>query len=886
MNKLAEGFHARASYYLTLGQYDKAVDAYKQCTELPNVWRSLALAYADIDDLENSIDAFENAVESGDVKSIPWLVELLNEHHPSDPRLSKYRKQIEEGLSAGDIDYIFSVGNIQMAAGEYANAIEIWSNYINQEHWIINRNIASVLLTRYAQLGHLIPPPLGPIASEDDAINFLLQVNEKSFKEGNPLGLIEIGLTYLRAPDIEQFANFKPLDFYEEFMRFAKSGHGESLLLALYFANSFPTEIQNDSELIRELSEFGMADFPELVGYKEAAHKVMAQVGAAYSTVNTSKTVDSNIQAIFDRAEESRKNGDSLGEVAAWIEGANLGDENCFHNLGVTLCNELGIVQNFFGSQGGEGHAWSPLAKGIGASENRPGRGPVQQLSRLLSSTQIANVRSTYGEHPSEEPESLKPGHAESLIKICDLFEKCGYLYQVLDSNLIAIPYRSEFGGYIILCELIDDDGKDMALIYTCLLTSKFDDQGQPISNQTGLNTIQNKILEILVREHELVFPSMMMNIGDIFNTLPSESSPSSFVNISKSREFWSVIGASAASMFFEALPTKYEFEKIEFGYAIDISLQSDHFETGIRGVAGSITGIIELVSAMYSESKELFDLIFDYQPSTSFKHENNLVPYSELALKGSRTARVVTVFEEKDQQKRLETLVELANSGMHVAARAMLDAVEFTKDNIDTIAYWMLKESELDENHPQIRDYLNGVGWTYKGFGMDEKAIPFFEKAANMGSGNALANLNWHLLITGEHQHARKVFDESYYRIMTTRETENDFNQGANIRSNDALHRFALGATHDELRSIWLDEHFQEDHLESKFYPILLDHLDGKSKEVEIGLEKLSEQNKKELVETFNELLSGDSWIAGIAKTSLELLSEEPQKKKGLFRR
>jgi tetratricopeptide (TPR) repeat protein len=612
----------------------------------------------------------------------------------------------------------------------------------------------------------------------------------------------------------------------------------------------------------------------------------MAQVGAAYSSMHNATTVDEGIQAIFDRAEAARMNGDSIGEFAAWVEGANLGDLNCFHNLGVALCDDLGIVQNFFGSQGGEGHSWSPLARGIGASEDRPGRGPVEQLSRFLSASQISRVRSTYGGHPSEEPEALKPGHTESLIKICDLFEKCGYIYQVLDPNLIAIPYRSEFGAYIILCELIDDDGKDIALIYTCLLTSNFDDQGKVISSQTGLNTIQKKVLEILVREQELVFPSMMMDIGDIFNSLPRNSSPMAFVNISKSKEFWSVIGASAASMFFEALPTKNEFEKIEFGYAIDISLQSDHFETGIRGVTGSITGVIDLISGMFSESKELFELIFEYQPSTIFNHETNLVPYSELAIKGSRTARVITVFEEKNQQKRLETLVELANSGMHVAARAMLDAVEFTKDNIDTIAYWMLKESELVENHPQIRDYLNGVGWTYKGYGLHEKALPFFEKAANLGSGNALANLSWHLLITGDHQYARKVFDESYYRIMTTRESENDFAQGANIRSNDALHRFALGATYDELRSIWCDEHFQEDHLESKFYPILLDHLEGKNEEVKSGLEKLSSQNKRELIETFNELLSGDAWIAGIARTSLELLSEEPKEKKGLFRR
>jgi tetratricopeptide (TPR) repeat protein len=886
MNKLAQGLLARAGHFERLGDFEKSIEAYKQCTELPNVWRSLALAYADIDELEKSLESFEKAVDSGDIKSLPWLVELLEMHRPDDSRLPRMKKQIEDGLSAGDIDVVFSVGNIQMAAGEYLTAFEIWSDYILQEHWIINRNIANVLLTRYLQFGELMPPPLGPITTEDAAIDFLIHVNEKHFKEGNTLGLVEIGMAFLSSPELEQFKDFTPLEFFDSFIEAAKAGHGEAMLLALYFATTFPDDIKDDRELIKLLEEFGMSDFTGIVGYKVAPDNLAAQYGATYSSNNAGTNVNDPIQAIFDRANQASKNGDSLGEVAAWIEGVNLGDENCFHNLGVALCRELGIVQNFWGSQGGEGHAWSPLAMGIGAAENRPGRGPLQQLSRFLSSTQIAQVRSTYGGRPSEEPESLKPGQAESLVKICDLFEKCGYIYTVLDQNLIAIPYRSEFGGYIMLCELIDDDGKDMALIYTCLLTSKFDEEGNPISKQSGLNTIQEKVLEILIREQELVFPSMMLNIGDIFNSLPPSSAPMSFVNISKAREYWSVIGATAASMFFEALPTKHEFEKFEFGYGIDVSLQSDHFEAGIRGVVGSITGILERVSSMHEESEELFELIFDYQPSTSFNYGANLVPYSELGPKGSRTARLVTVFEEKKQEIRLETLVELANSGMHVARRAMLDAVEFTKDNIDTIAYWMMKESELDENHPQIRDYLNSVGWAYMGFGDAKKAMPFFEKAANLGSGNALANLSWHLLKTGEHERARKVFDESYYRIMTTRETENDFEQGSNIRSNDALHRFALGASHDELRSIWCDAHFQEDNLESKFYPILLDHLEGKTKVVQAGLEKLTEQNKKDLVEIFKELVSEDNWISGIAQTSLELLPEEPQKKKGLFRR
>ena len=120
----------------------------------------------------------------------------------------------------------------------------------------------------------------------------------------------------------------------------------------------------------------------------------------------------------------------------------------------------------------------------------------------------------------------------------------------------------------------------------------------------------------------------------------------------------------------------------------------------------------------------------------------------------------------------------------------------------------------------------------------------------------------------------------------MITRETENDYEQGANIRSNDALHRLALGAPHSELREIWQDSHFQENHLESKFYPILLDHIEGNDNAVSAGLSALSKSEISELKDIFRTLLNDHEWIAGIARTSLEILGEEPRKKKGLFRR
>jgi len=886
MNKILLGHKARGSYYESLGNGEKAVESYLKCLVLPDVWRSLALTYSDMDDLENALSAFEEAVKSGDLKSIPWLVELLQIHRPNDPKIKVLKEQIEKGVQDKNLDFIFSLGNLHLIGGEYEEAFTFWSDYINLESWIINRNIAGVMTTRYLQFGHLVPPPMGPLETVEEALQFFMRVNEKGFKEGNPLALVDIGLRFAENPGLDIFKDYSPTDFFNSYMSSALEGHDESILMAIHFASVFEKEIPDDSQLLKLVAEYGLNDLLEEMNYRRTTDGAIAEIAAKYGSLSNQNKVDDAIQEIFDRAEVAQKAGDSIGEIAAWVEGAKLGDANCFHNVGVALCSELGIVQSFFGAQGGENKAWSPLAKGIENSEQRPGRGPLFKMSRLLSANQLNGVAATYGGKADVELEPLKPGQESSLLKVRDLFEKCGFVYSQLDQNLVALPFSSRYGTFLILCELVEDEGKDLALIYSCLFTSKFDEKGTPISGLSGLNNLQEKVLEVLIRDQELVFPSMMMDIGDIFNLVPKDKAPESFINITKAKEYWMLVGATAASSFYEALPTRHEFEKIEFGYGVDLALQSDHFETAIRAIAGSITGVLDGISAMQVESPELFDLFFDHSSSATFDYEANFVDYGELAKLGSKSAQMIMQYQEKDHNKRLENLLALSEAGVRVARRVMVEAIEIIPSNIDIIAREILKEAEIEENHSQVRDALNNIGWKYSEFGNVAKARPLFEKAARLGSGNALANLSWELLTTGEHEYARKAFDECYYRIMTTRETENDYEQGANIRSNDALHRLALGASHDELRSIWMDSHFQENHLESKFYPIVLDHIEGNSQQVQESLSSLTAFEKKELIEIFRSLLDAHEWISGIAQTSLKLLGEEPQKKKGLFHR
>ena len=119
MNKVIIGYKARGTYYEGQGEHEKAIESYLKCRELPDVLRALALAYSDLDDVENAVASFEAAVKSGDLKSLPWLVTLLEIHKPNDPQIPALRGQMEKGIQEGTLDFIFSFVRRAVAAPVY-----------------------------------------------------------------------------------------------------------------------------------------------------------------------------------------------------------------------------------------------------------------------------------------------------------------------------------------------------------------------------------------------------------------------------------------------------------------------------------------------------------------------------------------------------------------------------------------------------------------------------------------------------------------------------------------------------------------------------------------------------------------------------------------------
>ena len=208
MNKVVLGQYALGEYFFGIGELLKAVEAFKNATDHPDAWRQLGLLYAELEDLENSINAFSNAIKAGDAKSIPWLVDLLDTHLPDDPNLEPTRRMLEKGIAEKNIDIIFSVGNLKFIAGEVEEAIDFWMDYIPEEHWIINRNLAREILDRFHQFGELIPAPFGPIDTAEKAAELFLHVNEKGFADGDPDAFYELGTRYLFNPEDQIFVNY------------------------------------------------------------------------------------------------------------------------------------------------------------------------------------------------------------------------------------------------------------------------------------------------------------------------------------------------------------------------------------------------------------------------------------------------------------------------------------------------------------------------------------------------------------------------------------------------------------------------------------------------------------------------------------------------------
>jgi hypothetical protein len=121
----------------------------------------------------------------------------------------------------------------------------------------------------------------------------------------------------------------------------------------------------------------------------------------------------------------------------------------------------------------------------------------------------------------------------------------------------------------------------------------------------------EKSILKILIRDSYIVLPNSGISLGDVFSSIPVDKKPDLFFNNSNSKEFWTMIGPTIDEMIIEPIPATTEFSNLQFGVAVDASLQSDHFETAVSNSFKVVISVVSNLDSLYKESEEKFDLFF-----------------------------------------------------------------------------------------------------------------------------------------------------------------------------------------------------------------------------------------------------------------------------------
>ena len=841
--------------------------------EINELLRQVALIYSDLDDLENSLRVFKKAYECGDKKSLPWLIELLQNFYPDDSELPELLNTRDQLLATRDFDVLFSMGNMHITRREFSEAIETWSNLLQTDNWMIERNLLSELVMNPDN--EVVLEALGFKGSGDinEVILFLKERYQHFLKRHSEalLDFFYFCQRYVNHPAISEIAPEALLDMIHGF---ALEGSIQSIFVGHSMALSGEMKDSRFEELIQkyDLTELAKISGLELeTRGSVTGSRSINQVPTGNYSSNNAKSNE-----IFERADVAIKNNDLDGELAIWIEGAKQGIQGCFNNIAVPMANKLGITTNLLiGASGGEDSAWSPLVKGIQMSEMKPAEFNLISIDNPLGSSVIK------GSLKERLPQASK----ENINKFSKLIEYLGFVIKQLDENLFCLPFGFEGTFIPIFAELINDEGKDSLLIYAPILSSKIERSNVVINPVEPLSKFELEILKVLIRDVHLVFPNSGLYLGDSFSRLPSDRIPIHFTSSQKVQEIWSCTGPAGDEIIVEPLPTSSEFTIFQFGIASDLSLQSDHFETAVRESFKQVIGVANHLTEMYGESLDYWNQFFDHMPITSTHYQEFVVDDEAAAKQGFLGAQIRKHFKAYLEKQKLENLQDLVSLNVPLAKRA-LTAIDLNKANVQLVAKNLMELAENYEEDVEIRNALNNVGWFYMNQNSFDEALPYLLTAARLGSANAMSNLSWQLMLLGRHQESVDYHNKFYYRILTTRYSPIDFDQASNLRSNNALNLWALGTSTSELKAIWDDEFFQGSHVESKFYPILIDFLQGEVEASRNKVQSFDDSIKRELITTFEETSTHQGWFGEISRKSLELLGHEAKKRRGLFGR
>jgi hypothetical protein len=847
------------NYYINKGELDKAEEIILKNPALSDNLRLIGIRYADFDDYENSLRVLDKAYLNGDNKSLPWLVELLKSGESNPEKLELLQQKLDYLIKIDDMEVIFSLGNLYSMQGDSKKQLEIWKNFINKNIWIFDRNI----------IGLIFKSPLDEDAlkylnitgpDEYEIFNYAIRVlSFHSDKEALAASMfLNSFFDFGNLPPYSQIDKMKLLNRCDQY---AKNGDIESILRLFEISR---TDSDLDHDRYKQLiTENNLEEIAALVGL-DLTDTTSAKASLPGKSLFGLNKDQKQIDEIFEKAQFANQKGDFKTEIAAWVEGAKLGNADCFYNIGVTVGNELGITCNFFGCNGGSDTGWSVVAKGIQMNDTKPMQDEINYINEELGSSVISTFRKKYNLPELGVKDNQLNPPKEIIDKFLNYIEYSDFRLVKLGDNLYCLPYIDNNQTILIFAEIIKNDDDYLLMIYASALVS---------NEENEINDFEKKILKILVRDSYIVFPNTGISLGDIFSSIPADQMPNLFFNQSKSRELWTMIGPTIEEIIIEPIPAKQEFTNFQFGVAIDVTLQSDHYQTAIANSFQTVFSTVSNLYSLYAESEEKFDLFFDQRSI-----------YLKEILEIDRSTEIYEQTAHRSLDSAIDKLVKFGETDTYFKAKKsfglftnrLVANAEFNEKNIEFIGTELLEASRHFDLDIDLRGSLNNVGWFYllnfENFG---KARVYLEESARLGCANALSALTWNLMLGGKFQEAINLFERHYYKIMTTRDSELDFDQAANMRSNYAVNLWALGKDVAEINMIWQDEYLQGDHAESMFYPILIEYMSGDSNKAISDVKALPSYARDQLRSDFSEDFSNSPWFKNIATKSLELLAK-----------
>lgn len=837
-------------------ELDEAAQIIYDYPELGNYWRQIALGYSDLEDLENSIKFFKLGYKSGDKKTLPWLVELLNNFEPDDSELPKLQQDLHTLRLAKDFDVHFSLGNMYLSRGEFAELNDVWADYLHTNNHLIDLNLAAALDAEPEN--ELLRKSLNfdDSSNSGDVFSLIFQVIRRNLDLGYEALWVMITF-YLHRGDHLDKTKVNVEGAVEKALEFAKTGHIFWIIDGLLLALAVDSPLVNEFDIL--LSTHGIKEFIDELGIDLEDRAVQRRF---LSIPQKSFSSQKQVQEIFAQAEEASKSGDLKREIDLWISGAKLGDANCFYNFSIALGNSLGIQANLMGSSGGDGLAWGDLAKNIQFNEQRMFSSDVHQLDTIFGHELIENRRKGFGFSKSM-PLGPKPLLNRDLMQdILDILSVESLTHLKLSENILVLPYGHNGVSVQVFLELIQDDDAPRLMVYVPSLIGL-----------EKLNFLELNIIKMCFRNSFFIFPLSAWFSMEKFLLVPDDKKPNFFVNSQKIAEIWTSFGSRIEEMVVELLPIQSEKTQYYLGLAIDMSLQSDHLQRAVIDSLNVAVGATQLIIDLYFENTELFEKCFSAKPLVDDVTKLILVDEEKQSRLGVKRQLLLDAEKQSVKKGDPKPLLKLPQDEIRLALRVAAMSTDYERKPFP-LADLILERAQEYEEDVFLREYLNNIAWSLRKSKNLGEAWPYFEGSARLGGGNALATLTWESLLSGKHQEGIDYFNSNYYKMMITRESDLDFQQAANARSNNALNRWALGASPEKLKAIWADEYLQGNHVESKFYPILIDFEAGNDEAAYLALKELSDWQMRDLKQTFEEDQNNPFWFGALCKRALQLLS------------